>query len=164
MHYLIRDGKKLMHYRPMLAETLPQGIQLGEAPVPKERRSKPARQSHSTVIDWAKQDSARNTRRERTKDIQRVRSFRGRRDDIQPQQQIGDRADCKDRNRQSHVTASRHARQSSFIACLQVADRQRNPEMTKKRQTANVPFMKKILAQKSRSAMKSFAGKPSTKT
>jgi hypothetical protein len=82
MHYLIRDGKKLMHYRPMLAETLPQGIQLGEAPVPKERRSKPARQSHSTVIDWAKQDSARNTRRERTKDIQRVRSFRGRRDDI----------------------------------------------------------------------------------
>src|SRR5690349_10942878 len=36
------------------------------------------------------------------------------------------------------------------------------PEITKNRQTANVPFMKKNFDQKSRSAMKLLAGRPST--
>jgi len=37
-----------------------------------------------------------------------------------------------------------------------------NPEITKNRQTAKVPFMKKNFDQKSRFAMKLLAGKPST--
>src|SRR5215510_12131286 len=85
------------------------------------------RSIETQMPDKRKFQQSRNTRREGTKHIQRVRSFPGRRDDIQRKQKIGDRADCKDWNRQSHVTACCHARQSLFIAGLQVADRQRKP-------------------------------------